>query len=67
MLKKIKRVVEKTPNKIAYKVNDKSITYKELWNRANEYADLLKRQGTSPVILPLPIKKRVKRNKRLCG
>ena len=51
MLKKIKRVVEKTPNKIAYKVNDKSITYKELWNRANEYADLLKRQGTSPVII----------------
>ena len=51
MLNKIKRVVEKNPNKIAYKINNNSITYKELWSCANEYAQFLKRQGSSPVII----------------
>ena len=51
MLNKIKRVVEQNPNKIAYKVNDKSITYKELWDSANKYAELLKKQGDAPVII----------------
>ena len=31
MIKKIERIVKLNPNKIAYKVNDKCITYKELW------------------------------------
>lgn len=51
MINKIKRVVEKNPNRIAYRVNNDSITYGELWNKANFNADLLKRQGTSPVII----------------
>lgn len=51
MINKIKRVVEKNPNKIAYKVNDESITYKELWDCAYDYAQLLKKQGTKPVII----------------
>lgn len=51
MINKIERIVNLYPNRIAYKVNDECITYKELWNRANNYAQLLKRQGTSPVII----------------
>lgn len=51
MINKIKRVVEQNPNKIAYKVNNKCITYKELWESAYNYAELLKRQGTFPVII----------------
>ena len=51
MLKKIKEIVEKNPNRIAYKNSDESITYKELWNHAFYYAKLLKKQGTSPVII----------------
>ncbi len=51
MINLIKKVVEKNPNKIAYIVNDESITYKELWNKASEYGELLKRQGNSPVVI----------------
>ena len=51
MINKIKRIVEQNPNKIAYKVNDECITYKDLWSCAYNYAKLLKRQGISPVII----------------
>lgn len=51
MINKINKIVEKNPNKIAYKVNDEYITYKDLWSYAYDYAQLLKRQGTSPVII----------------
>ena len=51
MINKIKKIVDLYPNRIAYKVNNTSITYEELWNSASSYAELLKRQGTSPVII----------------
>ncbi len=51
MINQIKKSVEKNPNKIAYTVNNESISYKELWEQANKYANLLKRQGTTPVII----------------
>ncbi len=51
MLNKIKNIVDRYPTRIAYQVNDESITYEELWNRASFYAHLLKRQGVSPVII----------------
>lgn len=51
MINKIKKIVEDYPDKIAYKVNDECITYNELWNHAYNYAQLLKKQGTSPVII----------------
>ena len=51
MINKIKKIVSLNPNKIAYKVNDDCITYKELWSCAYDYAQLLKRQGISPVII----------------
>ena len=51
MINRIKRVAEQNPNKIAYKVNNECITYKELWSCAYNYAQLLKRQGTSPIVI----------------
>lgn len=51
MINRIKKIVELNPNKIAYKVNNESITYNELWNQAYKYALYLKKQGTSPVII----------------
>ncbi len=51
MIEKIVEVVKQNPNKVAYKVNNESITYKDLWSCANNYAQLLKKEGTSPVII----------------
>lgn len=51
MINKIKKVVKLNQNKIAYKVNDECLTYEELWSCACKYAQLLKKQGTSPVII----------------
>lgn len=51
MINKIEEVVKKNPDKIAYKVKNSFITYKDLWDNAKIYADLLKRQGESPVII----------------
>ena len=51
MKKKIEKIVKQNPNKIAYKVKNNSITYKELWDTSSFYADLLKREGTSSVII----------------
>lgn len=49
--KKIQKTVENNPHKIAYKVNEDTITYKELWSLANQYASYLKKQGNTPVII----------------
>ena len=51
MLERLEDVFNKYYDRIAYKNNDSSITYSELWNSACKYADYLKRQGTSPVII----------------
>lgn len=51
MINKIKQIVKEYPNKIAYKINNEHITYEKLWNRAYEYAQFLKKEGTSPVII----------------
>lgn len=51
IIEKIQKVVEKNPNKIAYKVNNETITYQELWSSIGKYSHLLKCQGTSPVII----------------
>ncbi|MDD6879367.1 MAG: AMP-binding protein [bacterium] len=48
---KLKSVVDKYPNVIAYKIGEKSITYKELWDNSLVYSEYLKREGSSPVIL----------------
>lgn len=51
MLERLEDVFNKYYDRTAYKNNDSSITYSELWNSACKYADYLKRQGTSPVII----------------
>ena len=51
IVERIKKIVEKNPNRIAYKVDNEYITYAELWNCAKKYAHFLKCQGTSPVII----------------
>ncbi len=51
MIDKIRKIVNKNKVKIAYKINDKYITYNDLWNISSKYAELLKKQGTSPVII----------------
>lgn len=51
VLKKIAETVRNNPRRIAYKVNNKSITYKELWEKANLNAALFKKQGKAPIII----------------
>ena len=51
VLDKIEESVRKNPQRTAYKVNNKSITYRELWEKANLKADLLKKEGKKPVII----------------
>lgn len=51
IIKKIIEILKNKPYKIAYKINNESITYKELYELANNYANLLSREGTSPVII----------------
>lgn len=45
------KIVENNKSKIAYKVNNDSITYYELWNKSNELAKSLKAEGTSPILI----------------
>ncbi len=54
MINKIKKIVAKYPNRVAYQIQDSHITYQELWDLANIYGNFLKRQGTSPVVLYYP-------------
>lgn len=51
MIDKIRRHALSHPNSIAYKIGHHSITYSELFDKASIYADLLKKQGSSPVII----------------
>ncbi len=51
MINKLKNAVLSYPDRTAYIHNDKSFTYRELWDRAIKYADLLKRQGNGVVII----------------
>lgn len=51
LLENLKNNVYKNPNRIAYKINNEKITYKRLWNEANNLAESLISQGNSPVII----------------
>jgi len=51
LVKKLEKVVKNNKSKCAYIVNSKSITYGDLWKKACLCADLLKREGSSPVII----------------
>ena len=39
------------PNNIAYNINGETITFGELWDKAVFYGELLKKQGTGPVMV----------------
>ena len=51
VLDKIAEAVRKNPQKAAYKVNQESITYGELWEKASLNAQLLARENRKPVII----------------
>lgn len=51
IIKKLKEIVRKNPNKIAYKNNDEYITYKELYDKCIYYSKLLIKEGNGPVII----------------
>ena len=51
MLNKLLRSAKNNPYKIAYKIDDEKITYKELFSKALYYSNLLKREGNTPIIL----------------
>jgi D-alanine--poly(phosphoribitol) ligase subunit 1 len=51
VLDKIAESVEKYPLRTVYKVGDKSITYRELWKKANVKAEQLREEGKAPVII----------------
>ena len=51
MIEKIKKQIELNKDKKAYISGNEAITYQELWEQANHYSRLLKKQGKSPVIL----------------
>ena len=51
IIEKIKETSIQEPQKIAYKVGNKSITYKELYEKATTYASYLKKQDSKPIIL----------------
>ena len=50
-LSKIENNVKQNGNRIAYVIDNKKITYSQLWNKAQISANLLKKQDISPVIL----------------
>jgi D-alanine--poly(phosphoribitol) ligase subunit 1 len=51
VLDKIAETVRKDPHRTAYKVNHESITYGELWEKANFNAQILARESRKPVII----------------
>ena len=51
MIELLRKSFELNKERIAYTINGESITYDLLWKRAQYYSELLKRQGTSPVII----------------
>lgn len=47
----LERIIKQTKNKVAYKINNLELSYSELINKAVKYGELLKRQGSSPIII----------------
>ena len=51
VLDKLAENVEKYPLRTAYRVNGRSMTYRELWGKAKEKAQSLREEGKAPVII----------------
>ena len=50
-LEKIAEAVRRYPQRTAYKINNESITYMDLWEKASFNAQILTREGRKPVII----------------
>lgn len=51
VIKRIEKIVKSNPSEIAYVVNNCNITYKKLWDEANEHSKYLVKEGNSPVVI----------------
>ena len=51
IINRLKEFAKDKKDRIAYRIDDESITYGDLWNKIEEYSLLLSRNGSSPVIL----------------
>ena len=51
MLERLKKIVQANKDRVAYKINNDSISYSKLFERATSLSNALTSQGTSPVIL----------------
>ena len=51
IIDRLRKAAEQWPDRTACRIGAESITYGELWQQASRAAGLLRRQGTSPVIL----------------
>ena len=51
IINRIEEIAKKNVNKIAYKIDNESITYSGLLNKINDYSLILSKNGISPVIL----------------
>lgn len=51
MIEQLKKICFSFPNRIAYQSSNDSLTYMELWIKANSLAHFLKEQGDTPVIV----------------
>ena len=51
IIEQLRKIVEENKDKIAYKIKNESITYQTLWDKANYYANLLRKQDSQPVII----------------
>ena len=50
-IQRIRHSAEQFPERTAYKVQDSIVSYRQLWDKAQRYALLLRKQGNSPVIV----------------
>ena len=51
IIDRIEEIAKQDKNKIAYKINNDYITYRELLDKINNYSLILSRNGNSPIIL----------------
>ena len=51
MTGRIKEAAERFPDRTAYRVAGREISYRKLWEASNKYAGCLKEQGKGPVII----------------
>lgn len=51
MKKRLEKIIKRNKDQIFYKINDKILTYNDLWIKANQLSNSLKSQGNAPIII----------------